>query len=131
MRAEPAGRDFRAERAQFPDNRVEEWFGNLRRRGLIPRWTTSFAGVGVQRELADHEEWRGGVGTGLLVVENSQRVKLSCQGSRLLDGVGVSDANEDDEPGSADFANSLAFDDDPRCAHALDDGPHGVIVARR
>lgn len=130
MCAEAAGGNFRAEGVKFCDNRFDERFGDLSGCGLIPRRTSSLAGVGVQRELADHEKWRGDVGARLFVVENSQRVKLSGKAAGLLEGVGVSDANEDDDAGPADFADAFTADDDPRFGDALDDGTHAIIVAR-
>lgn len=131
MRPEPSGGHLRTKRAQLGNDRFNERFGDIAGSGLVPRWSSSLAGVCVQRELTDHEQRRRDIGTRFLAVQNSQCVKLFGEETRLLGDIGVRDADKDDEPGPIDVTDDLVVNDDARFAHTLDDGPHGVIVACR
>ena len=89
--------------------------------------------VSVPGELADDEDRGGQIGSADLcairTIENAQPPHLLGEGPGLRLGVGVGDADEQDQPlapgGKVEFAHDLVVDEHPRrtdplnhCAHA-------------
>ncbi len=111
---------------QCLDHGGDERLGDRGGRGRVPGRAAALAGVGVQGELADHQQLGAGVRRGPLAVEDPQRVHLLGElvGPRRV--VVVGDPDEYDEAGPADPSDHLAVDVHRRLADALHHCAHEV-----
>lgn len=132
---EAAGGDGQAGVPVELDGVVVERLGLLRGRGLGEGGTAAFAGVGVEGELADDEEFGAGVEGG--VVEAVLAVGEDAEVDGFVDevlgiggGVGGGDAKEDEEAG-ADAAGFPAVDGYGGVGYALEEGAHRATVRGR
>jgi L-asparaginase II len=107
-------------------HRVDQGLGNRAWGGGRPGRAAALGEVGVERELADHEQRRGHVGAGFLPVENPQAPELGSQLRGLLRGVMVRDADQDEKPGFIDGADDLPVHGHAGVAYPLYDGSHST-----
>ena len=68
-----------AQLAQGRDDRVHQRLGDRPRSCRLPGRAAALTGVGVERELADHQQRCGHVGTGLLALQDPQSPELGRQ----------------------------------------------------
>ena len=95
------------------------------RRGRAPRWAAALAGVGVQRELADHQDRRVLLLTRSLAVEDAKcpyflGEPIDCRGLIIMGY-----ASQDQQAGPVDCPDDLAIHLDARRGHALNHQAHG------
>ena len=100
--------DLRPERRQTGTERLIQRLRHRARRRRGPRWPPTFAGVGVQRELAHDEHRCAEIGRGPLVGHDPQLPDLAGQASPPCVGVVVvGDAQQDEESWLVDRADDL------------------------
>ena len=76
VRAEDTGLHICAQSSQRVGERGHQRLGDGAGRRGVPRGSSPLGGVGVQRELTDHQDGRSDVACGLLVIENAQLPEL-------------------------------------------------------
>lgn len=94
VRAEHPGLDPRAELAQCVGERLHDGLGDTARCCRIPGGTAPLLGVGVQRELTDHQDGGTHVRRGLLIIENAKLPHLLRELCGLFGIVVMSDAHQ-------------------------------------
>src|SRR5262249_19647358 len=104
--------------------------GDLTRGRERPRRTSALAQVGVQRELAHHEQRCTGRGGRLLVVEDAHLPDLASQPLRVLRGVGVRDPEQHHQAWSIERTHSASVDAHRRAVGALNNRPHPISSSR-
>ena len=100
--------------------------GSLTARGAAAlRWAAALADVGVQRELADHQDRRVFLLTRSLAMQDAKRPHLLGQpfDSRWL--IIVGDARQDHQAGPVDRTHDLAVHLDSCRGHPLNYQAHG------
>ena len=122
--AEHAGLDAGAERAQRVGEGGHQRLGDLAGRRRLPGRPPALGGLRVQRELADHQQRRPGVGARLLAVQDPQVVDLAGKRSRGLLGVVVRHADQDDQARGGQLADDLPGYRYARLTGTLDDSSH-------
>ncbi len=82
---------------QFRDHGRHQRLGDRAGRRVVPGRPPALGGVRVEGELAHHQQRRADVRAGLLAVEDAQAPQLGRQLLRLLGGVVVGDADQDEQ----------------------------------
>ncbi len=88
-------------------NAVTSGSATCPRRRRLPGRPPALPGLGVQGELADHQQRCPGVRARLLAVQYPQVVDLAGEGGRGLRGVVVGDADQDHQAGAGQRADHL------------------------
>ena len=113
---------------QGRDHRVHQRLGDRSGSRRLPGRAAALARVGVQRELADHQQRRGHVGAGLLAVQDPQPPELGGQLRRLLRGVVVGDADQDEQARLGDSADGLPVHRHAGLGHPLHHSSHEHVL---
>lgn len=106
-----------------------EGFGDGRRGGGEERRTVSFAGGGVEGELADDDDIAldfldGAVHFAFVIGEDAHAGDFRDEPGEVIRGVAFLDAEEDEESG-AGLGDGFRIDGDGGVEDALEDGSHG------
>ena len=100
------------------------------RSGSLPGRPAAFAGVGVEGELADYQQWRSCGSARLLVRQNPEMVNLSSEPGSLTRGVRMGHADEHHEAGRGQLGNRYPVHLDARRTGTLDYSSHEKAFCR-
>lgn len=102
-----------------------------------PGGPPALRGIGVEGELADHQDRRAQVGGRAFALQNAQAKQLVRQRLRERGGIGAGDAHQGEQAvrhshrGRVDLAHHLVVDRDPGRADALYQDSHAPIIGYR
>lgn len=107
IRAEDASFDVGAEALEFAAEGFVDRFADPAGGSRTPTGAAALARVGVQRELADHQDRGVDVGGGLFVAKDAQIPDLAGQSLRLVGAIGVGDTEIDQQTRFGKGADNL------------------------
>src|SRR5690606_29138491 len=125
-RPEPTGRDLEAAGAERVSDGVHERLGHGAGGRPRPRGATALPRVAVERELADDQHRRAGVGDGGLLGQDPQLGDLAGHHLDVGRSVVVGGGHEREQAGPVDGADHLALDGDAGPGDPLEHRPHAA-----